>query len=424
MTKNVISLILGGGAGSRLYPLTAERSKPAVPIAGKYRLIDIPISNCLNSKITRMYVLTQFNSTSLNRHIKNTYHFDIFNKGFVDIFAAQQTRSQQDWFLGTADAARRVIPHMDNYDYEYALILSGDQLYQMDFSEFVKYHIEKKADLSIATIPVVSKDAPGFGIMKVDGEGKIRKFIEKPSIDILPEWESDVPSSYRDQGKIFLASMGIYLFNKDVLKELLKKNPEQHDFGKGIIPYAIENNYRVSSFSFDKYWTDIGSISSFFEANLELADPLPQFNLFDNEDIVYTRARMLSPTKIFGTVCKGALISEGCIIHAAEISRSVIGIRARIGPGTVIVNSYSMGQDYYQDIDELKQQGLIPWGIGSNCYIEKAIIDRNVCIGDGVVIKGGEGLEDYERDEYVIRDEIVVIRKNAIIPDGSKIGLA
>ncbi|MDX1407536.1 MAG: glucose-1-phosphate adenylyltransferase [Saprospiraceae bacterium] len=423
MQNRVICLILGGGAGSRLYPLTAERSKPAVPIAGKYRLIDIPISNCLNSGITRMFVLTQFNSASLNRHIKHTYHFDAFSKGFVDIQAAEQTFRSREWFQGTADAVRQTLPRLDNWEFDYVMVLSGDQLYQMNFTEFLKTHAEKDAEITIATIPVVADHASGFGIMKVDSEGKISNFVEKPAPDVLPQWTSDVSEEYRSQGRHYLASMGIYLFNKDVLRNLLEKFPDEHDFGKGIIPRSIAENHRIVSHPFDGYWTDIGTIRSFFEATLSLSDPIPQFNLFDNERPVYTRARMLSPTKIFGTSCEKALIAEGCIIHAKELLRVVIGVRSRIGKDSVLRNVYAMGQDYYEDIKELLRLDKIPMGIGADCHIENAIIDRNACIGNNGKIVGSEKLEEQENEIYCIKDGIVVVRKGVKIPPGTRIGL-
>ncbi|MDX1479175.1 MAG: glucose-1-phosphate adenylyltransferase [Saprospiraceae bacterium] len=423
MQNRVICLILGGGVGTRLYPLTAERSKPAVPIAGKYRLIDIPISNCLNSGINRMFVLTQFNSASLNRHIKHTYHFDAFSKGFVDIQAAEQTFRSREWFQGTADAVRQTLPRLDNWEFDYVMVLSGDQLYQMDFRQFLKTHADREAEITIATIPVVADHATAFGIMKVDGESMIRNFIEKPALDLLPEWMSEVSEEYKAQGRHYLASMGIYLFNKDVLRNLLEEFPDEHDFGKGIIPRSIKHGHRIASHMFDGYWTDIGTIRSFFEATLALSDPIPRFNLFDNERPVYTRARMLSPTKIFGTACHNALIAEGCIIHASELSRVVIGVRSRIGKNSVLRNVYAMGQDYYEDIKELLKQDKIPMGIGADCHIENAIIDRNVCIGNDVQIFGSDKLEDQENDIYCVQDGIIVVRKGVKIPSGTRIGV-
>lgn len=422
MKNRVICLILGGGVGTRLYPLTAERSKPAVPMAGKYRLIDIPISNCLNSGIMRMYVLTQFNSASLNRHIKHSYHFDLFSKGFVDILAAEQTFVSKEWFQGTADAVRQSLPRLSIHDFDYVMVLSGDQLYQMDFTGFLKSHVENNAEVSIATIPVVATDATAFGIMKVGGDGMIQNFIEKPTEDILPEWASEVGKEYADQGRVFLASMGIYLFNKALLIKLLDDNPEEHDFGKGIIPRCIKEGKHVVSHLYDGYWTDIGTIRSFFNANLALADPLPDFNLFDNDRPVYTRARMLSPSKIFGTVCERALIADGCIIHAKDITRAVIGIRSRIGNGSVLKNVYLMGQDYYQNISEILSRDKIPMGVGENCHIENAIVDRNVCIGNNVTIKGHQDLQETENEIYCVKEGVVVVRKGVVIPEGTHIG--
>lgn len=293
----VVSLILGGGAGSRLYPLTHHRSKPAVPIGGKYRLIDIPISNCLNSGVKRMFVLTQFNSASLNQHIKNTYTFDYFGHGFVDILAAELTPSSDKWFQGTADAVRQCMHHLHNHDHDYVMILSGDQLYQMDLEEFARFHVDKKADLTIATIPVNEKDAPGFGILKQNDDNIIENFIEKPNPELLPEWTSPVDEEYQQAGKNWLASMGIYIFSKAFLNQLFEENPEATDFGKEIIPYAIKNKHKVASYSYGGYWEDIGTIRSFFDANIALTDAVPAFNLFDNDKIIYTRPRMLAPSK-------------------------------------------------------------------------------------------------------------------------------
>lgn len=423
LNAKTICVILGGGAGSRLYPLTEMRSKPAVPIAGKYRLIDIPISNCLNSELRRIFVLTQFNSASLNSHIKNTYHFDHFSTGFVEVLAAEQTLFNRNWFQGTADAVRQVLPRLQNYDFDTMLILSGDHLYQMDYRSFLETHIDSGAAISIATIPVGARDASEFGIMKVNQEGVVEAFIEKPNQELLPQWKSAVEEKYEHQGRVFLASMGIYVFNKDVLVNALQGQEEMNDFGKEIIPLCLEQKHKVVSHPFGGYWTDIGTIRSFFTAVLHLADPLPEFNLFDNQRTVYTRARMLSPSKIFGTTCERALIAEGCIIHAKSIYRSVIGIRSRIGRNSVLNNCYVMGQDFYQEIHELLDQSQIPMGIGENCHIENAILDRNVCVGNDVVIKGGTDLEDTEQDTYCIKDGIVVIRKGVTIAPGTHIGL-
>lgn len=418
----MISLILGGGAGSRLYPLTSERSKPAVPIGGKYRLIDIPISNCLNSGVRRMFVVTQFNSASLNQHIKNTYNFDMFTHGFVDILAAEQTPKSQMWFQGTADAVRQSMHHLANHDHDYILVLSGDQLYQMDFAQLAEYHIEQEADLTIATIPVTDQDAPAFGIMKVNADGFIDNFIEKPSMDLLTDWKSAVPEAYSSQGKHYLASMGIYIFKREFLERLFRENPEATDFGKEIIPIAIESGFKVASYAFDEYWTDIGTIRSFFEANIALTDNIPDFNLFDNEKTIYTRPRLLAPAKVFGTWFNKAIIAEGCIIHAKKIERSVVGIRARIGEGTEIAESIVMGNDYYETMADMERVEQ-PMGIGKNGLIQHAIVDKNCRIGDGVTIKGGTELADTETDTYVVRDGIIVLKKGAHIPTGTTIGL-
>lgn len=422
LLDKTVAIILGGGVGSRLYPLTAERSKPAVPIAGKYRLIDIPISNCLNSNINRIFVLTQYNSASLNRHVKNTYQFDRFSNGFVDILAAEQTRTNLNWFQGTADAVRQVLPRLSE-DYENILILSGDQLYQMDFEEILNYHLEKDADLTVATIPVVKKDAVSFGILKVKEGGNIIDFTEKPSHDQVENWRSVVDEKYFKEDKHYLASMGIYVFKKSVIYDLFEKNPNAVDFGKEIIPYAVENDMPVYSFPFGGYWTDIGNISSFFEANLSLSGYLPEFHLFDNSRPIYSRARMLSPSKFFGTQLNETLISDGCIIHATLIDKAVIGIRARIGKHTVIKSVIVMGNDYYQTVNqmtELQKPNLL--GIGEHCYIENAIIDKNVKIADHVTIRGGEGLPDEETELYSIREGIVIVKKGAYIPSGMTIG--
>jgi glucose-1-phosphate adenylyltransferase len=421
LSKSVISVILGGGAGTRLYPLTASRSKPAVPIAGKYRLVDIPISNCINSNINRMYVLTQFNSASLNKHIKNTYQFSAFSSGFVDILAAEQTPDNPGWYQGTADAVRQSLRHIHNNDYEYVLILSGDQLYQMDFAEMFNQHIAKGADISIATIPVDSRDAPEFGILKTDAENTITSFIEKPKKELLPEWESNTGEAMQKQGKKYLASMGIYIFNKDVLDNLLKdKHPNATDFGKEIIPNSIIES-KVLSYQYEGYWTDIGNIYSFFEANIALTDDIPPFNLFDNSKTVYSRARMLPPAKISGTTLEKTVIAEGSIILASRIERSVVGIRARIGHGTTIVNSYIMGNDLYETLAEMSAnaaKGTPRIGIGERCYIRNAIIDKHSRIGNDVRINGGPHLENTDHMLYTVKDGIVVVKKGAILPDG------
>ncbi|MBL7558783.1 glucose-1-phosphate adenylyltransferase [Olleya sp. YSTF-M6] len=417
INDKVLSIILGGGQGTRLYPLTASRSKPAVPIAGKYRLVDIPISNCINSNIKRMFVLTQFNSASLNRHIKNTYHFSFFSSAFVDVLAAEQTPGNKTWFQGTADAVRQSMHHFLEHDFEYALILSGDQLYQMDFNKMIDAHINTGADISIATIPVNAKDATSFGILKTNEDNLITSFIEKPNSDLLPEWTSPVSPDMEKQGKNHLASMGIYIFNRDLLVDLMN-DPKTIDFGKEIIPQSI-NKHKTISFQYEGYWTDIGNIDSFFEANIGITDDIPKFNLYDIDQRVYTRARILPTSKISGTNLDKTVIAEGCIVHASKIEKSVIGIRSRIGKETTIINTYMMGCDAYESLEEIEENNIkILLGIGERCFIKNAILDKNIRIGDDVRINGGSHLEDKETDTYVIKEGIVVIKKGAIIPNG------
>jgi glucose-1-phosphate adenylyltransferase len=419
----IISLILGGGAGTRLYPLTSQRSKPAVPIGGKYRLIDIPISNCLNNDIRRIYVLTQFNSASLNQHIKNTYNFDLFSHGFVDILAAEQTPTDDSWYQGTADAVRQTMRHLRNHDYDYVMILSGDQLYQMDLREFTEFHVEKGAEVSIATIPVVAPDAPDFGILKVNEESIIDRFVEKPDSDLLPDWKSPVEEKYAREGRHWLASMGIYIFSKDILRRLFEENPDATDFGKEIIPAAIARDYRVAGYPYDGYWEDIGTIRSFFDANIALTETVPAFNLFDNDRLIYTRPRLLAPSKVYGAFVNQAIVAEGCIINAKQIDRSIIGVRARIGVGTEISNAIVMGNDFYETIDDMATlAGRPPMGIGNYCYIRNAIIDKDVRIGDNVRIHGSAALADEETDTHVIKDGIIVLKKGVVVESGSTIG--
>ena len=417
--KNVIAIILGGGQGSRLYPLTESRSKPAVPIGGKYRLVDIPISNCMNSDIYRIFVLTQFNSASLNAHIKNTYHFSIFSHAFVDILAAEQTPDNPRWFQGTADAVRQCMPHFLNHDFDYALVLSGGQLYQMDLNQMIEEHIKNEADISIATLPVNSKDAPEFGILKTNSESFIESFIEKPAAALLPEWESEVSDQMKSEGKLYLASMGIYIFNREFLLDVMAESSTK-DFGKEIIPQAVGHK-RIFSFQYEGYWTDIGNIDSFFEANIGLTDDLPHFNLFDDDNKIYTRPRLLPPTKFKKTSIDKSIMADGCIVNAKEIVRSVIGNRSRIGIDSIIHNTYVMGNDFYQSIDEMisdtnNNKQLI--GIGERCFINNAIVDKNCRIGNDVHINGGKHLEDVTNELYMIKEGIVVIKKGVTIPDG------
>ena len=420
INDKVLGIILGGGQGSRLYPLTKDRSKPAVPIAGKYRLVDIPISNCINSDIKRMYVLTQFNSASLNAHIKNTYHFSFFSDAFVDVLAAEQTIQSDKWFQGTADAVRQSMHHFLANDFEYALILSGDQLYQMDFNDMIQKHEESGAEISVATYPVNAKDATSFGLLKADDDNIITSFIEKPGSELLPDWTSDVGAEMKSQGRDYLASMGIYIFNRDLLIKLME-TPGTNDFGGEIIPQAI-GKHKTLSYQYEGYWEDIGSIDSFFEANLGLTDDVPQFNLYDRKGI-YTRARILPTSKISGTILNKAVIADGCLVNAEKIERAVIGIRSRIGKNSLISNTYMMGNDFYESLEQIKENQIkIMMGIGDRCYIHNCIIDKNCRIGDDVRINGGPHIANIETDTYMVKDGIVVIKKDATIPTGTNIG--
>jgi len=417
INNKVLSIILGGGQGSRLYPLTAARSKPAVSIAGKYRLVDIPISNCINSDLKRIYVLTQFNSASLNKHIKNTYHFSFFSHAFVDVLAAEQTIHSDKWFQGTADAVRQSMHHFLRNDFKYALILSGDQLYNMDLQDMIDKHEASNAEITVATYPVNAKDATSFGLLKTDNDNTITSFIEKPASDLLPGWKVDVGEEMKKEGRHYLASMGIYIFNKDLLIKLMD-DPDTNDFGKEIIPQSI-HKYKTKSYQYEGYWTDIGTIESFFEANIGLTDDIPKFNLYA-EDRVYTRARILPTSKVSGTILNKTVIAEGCIIQAAKIERSVIGIRSRIGKDSVVSNTYMMGNDFYESLQTMEDNKIdIILGIGDRCYINNCIIDKNCRIGDDVKIEGGKHLKDQETDTYLIKDGIVVIKKGATIPKGT-----
>lgn len=422
--KEMISVILGGGAGTRLFPLTASRSKPAVPIAGKYRLVDIPISNCLNSGIGRMFVLTMYNSASLNRHIKNTYHFSAFSHAFVDILAAEQTPDNPTWFQGTADAVRQGLRHIDPFPCEYVLILSGDQLYQIDFAKMLQEHKDKGADITIATIPVTDREAPDFGILKTDG-GYISSFIEKPKTG-REDWVSDTGAEMQNKGRIYLASMGIYIFNRKLLFDLLlNEKKDAADFGKEIIPESIDK-YKVASYQYEGYWEDIGNIRAFFDANLALTKDLPDFNLFDNDNTIYTRARMLPPAKIGGTTLEKSLVAEGSIINASRIESSIVGIRSRVGHNTVLICTYLMGNDYFETLEDITsdhERGLPLLGIGNGCHIQNAIIDKDCRIGDNVKIIGGDHLPDTDHPLFSIKDGIVVVKKRSVLPNGFTIGV-
>ncbi|NNE68886.1 MAG: glucose-1-phosphate adenylyltransferase [Rhodothermales bacterium] len=416
---STVGIILGGGAGSRLYPLTHHRSKPAVPLAGKYRLIDVPVSNCINSGVEKIFVLTQFNSASLNRHIAQTYRFDRFRQGFVSILAAEQTPQSGDWFQGTADAVRQCLKHVNAYRRDHVLILSGDQLYTMDYRKLAAHHEASGADITLATIPVNAADASGFGILKTDSDGMITEFHEKPKPDELAGKESPVSKEMEDQGRTYLASMGIYLFSADVLDKLLAADAGAHDFGKQIIPDAI-GKVKVASYAFEGYWSDIGTIRSFFDANLMLARKQPEFDIYNPRFPIYTNARMLPPAKVESSFIQESIIAESSVILNAQISNSVIGLRSFIGYNTTIKNTVFMGGDYFPWHDPGERQtveGPERPGVGEESYIEGAIVDRNVSIGKRCIIKNRDNVSEFDGDNFYIRDGIVVIPKNAMIPD-------
>lgn len=426
-TSGVLSIIMGGGAGTRLFPLTKERAKPAVPLAGKYRLVDIPISNCINSDLKRIYLLTQFNSASLHRHISQSYKFDHFSGGFVEILAAEQTFSDTSWYQGTADAVRKNLVHLLNHDFDYVLILSGDQLYRMDFRKMLSQHIESDAELTIATIPVHRREAAGLGIMHIDRERKITRFVEKPKEAavqdtlIIPRDMYDFLEIKGDSEDLLLASMGIYIFNRDILLKLLDNSLT--DFGKHIIPAAIET-HRVFSYVFQGYWEDIGTIRAFFEANLDITSELPRFNFFDMTAPIFSRPRWLPASKINGAQIDHAIISDGCIITHADIHQSIIGIRSIISPGAQLNRTIMLGSDYYESnasIEENVSVGNPRIGVGQNARIDNAIIDKNARIGDNVTITPNGKPENVDHPMYFIRDGIVIIPKNGIVPHGTVI---
>ncbi|HHT9158622.1 MAG TPA: glucose-1-phosphate adenylyltransferase [Candidatus Brocadiaceae bacterium] len=419
---NVISVILGGGRGTRLYPLTKERSKPAVPLAGKYRIIDIPISNCLNSNLNKIYVLTQFNSTSLHRHITRAYKFDNFSRGFIELLAANQTIESMDWYQGTADAVRQNLRFFNQPNIDYALILSGDQLYRMNYPQAIKEHIRTGAEITIATIPVERKCAQSFGILKVDEQGRIVDFFEKPKDDKTIDSLSLDASFFdrhgvRAKGRTLLASMGIYIFNLEVLNDVLKET-NKSDFGKDIIPEVIKKR-RVFAYFFDGYWEDIGTIKSFYEANLKLASLSPSFNLYDEKAPIYTNPLFLPGSIINACKITQSIISDGCIINNAEIHNSVIGSRSIIGENAIIKDSIIMGADYYESESNIRTNRFkkIPdIGIGNNSRIVGAIIDKNVHIGANVSIENTKKIERLDEKNYMIRDYIVIIPKGSVIP--------
>ncbi|MBP7375925.1 MAG: glucose-1-phosphate adenylyltransferase [Pyrinomonadaceae bacterium] len=424
-----MAVILGGGAGSRLFPLTSERSKPAVPLGGTYRLIDVPVSNCINSEITQIFVLTQYNSASLNRHISRTYRFSSFSTGFVEVLAAEQTKDNPEWFQGTADAVRQMLPHLRDWRVDTLLILSGDHLYRMDYRNFLKRHFDTGADLTVSVVPCRPDEATEFGLLKTDKNGEIVEFKEKPKGDELESMRVDTTNfgltAASAQKRPFLASMGIYVFNYAKLVELLKTDHTWVDFGREIIPAAIEK-FTVQAHLFKDYWEDIGTIRAFYEANLDLASPLPKFNFFDASAPIYTRSRYLPPSKLHGCDIDNSMVSEGCILNGVKLRSSIVGLRSRIDNGVDIEDSIVMGSDFLESIEEISgniDRGVPHMGIGANTIIRRAIIDKNVRIGKNVKLLNRSGADNYDAPDrsYYVREGIIIIPKNAVIPDGTEI---
>ncbi len=412
----VLAVILGGGRGTRLQPLTKLRAKPAVPIAGKFRLIDIPISNCINSNIRNIYILTQFNSVSLHRHINSTYKFDSFTRSFIEILAAQQTIESEQWFQGTADAVRQTLPNLRAQNMENILILAGDHLYQMDYEKFINFHREQGADVTVAVRPVPRDQASGFGILKMNADKTITDFYEKPAENELDGLESVADSPDRP----FMASMGIYVFNRGLMVRLLAGN-SGHDFGRHIIPYAIKE-LNVKAFEFDGYWEDIGTIKNFFNTNLALTDPIPEFDLYRQDRPIYTRPRFLPASKVQDSAISKSIICEGSILEKCEVNHSIIGIRSRVGAGSKLKNTIMMGADFYQTKEELdieRSSGSPNIGIGRNVVIENAIIDKNARIGDNVRLVNEKGVNESEEYGFEVKEGIIIVHKNTIIQSGT-----
>lgn len=425
-TSNVLSVIMGGGQGTRLFPLTKERAKPAVPLAGKYRLVDVPISNCINSGLRRVYILTQFNSASLHRHISQAYKFDHFSGGFVEILAAEQTYADTSWYQGTADAVRKNKIHFRNHDWDFLLILSGDQLYRMDFRQIIQQHVDSGAEITVATKAVRRSEVPGLGIMQIDSDRRITRFVEKPhdpavqdTLALDQHWYEKL--EVEGEGEYFLASMGIYVFNRNIIfpeggtPGLLDNTLT--DFGKHIIPQSIKDR-RVYSFIYQGYWEDIGTIRAFFEANLDLTSELPRFNFFDMSAPIFSRLRFLPGSKINGAAIDHAVVSDGCIINRSAISHSIVGLRSRVGPGTVLNRTIVMGSDYYESLGSIHRNeaaGRPRIGIGANCRIENTIVDKNARIGDNVIISPAGKPDKVDHPDYYIRDGVVVIPKDGVI---------
>ncbi|MDJ0800336.1 MAG: glucose-1-phosphate adenylyltransferase [Calothrix sp. MO_167.B12] len=426
--KKVLAIILGGGAGTRLYPLTKLRAKPAVPVAGKYRLIDIPVSNCINSEIFKIYVLTQFNSASLNRHLSRTYNFSSFTEGFVEVLAAQQTPDSLAWFQGTADAVRKYIQLFEDWDVDEYLILSGDHLYRMDYRKFVQRHRDTQADITLSVLPIDERRASDFGLMKINDSGRVVDFSEKPKDEALKQMAVDTTilglTPEQAQQQPYIASMGIYIFKKDVLLTLLKESLERTDFGKEIIPDAAKD-YNLQAYLFDGYWEDIGTIEAFYNANLALTkQPQPPFSFYDEEAPIYTRARYLPPSKMLDCQISESMIGEGCILKNCRIQHSVLGVRSRVEADSVVEDTLIMGADYYQAFAERQsslKNGEVPIGIGQNSIVRRAIIDKNARIGHEVKIINKDNVQEANREQqgFYIRSGIVVVLKNATIPNGT-----
>jgi len=428
-SAKLLAVILGGGAGNRLFPLTQQRSKPAVPLGGKYRLVDIALSNCINSDILRTFVLTQYNSASLNRHIAQTYRFSQFSNGFVEVLAAEQTPESPHWFQGTADAVRQVLPHIRDWGIDTLLILSGDHLYRMDYRQFLQRHHDSNADVTVSVIPCEPRAASEFGLLKTDEDSRIVEFKEKPKGDELLSMQVDTTQLGLDVNEAkrrpYLASMGIYVFKYDRLESLLREDPSWMDFGKEVIPAAISSGH-VGAFMFDGYWEDIGTIGAFYRANLDLTTKIPKFNLFDAEAPVFTRARYLPPSKVEETEINDSIVGDGCIINGAKVRNSVIGLRSRISKGVQIDASYMMGADFYQTFEEMRSdmgRGLPRVGIGEGAIVKHAIIDKNARIGANARLlnEAGTAEADGPNGSYFIRDSIIIVPKNAVILDGTVI---
>ncbi len=423
-TSDVVAMVLGGGRGTRLHPLTAERAKPAVPLGGRYRLIDIPLSNCVHSKINRIYVFTQFNSVSLNRHINSTFTFDAFSQGFVEVLAAEQTETSGNWFQGTADAVRQHLKHVSNSQANHYLILSGDQLYRMDYREMLRTHIDSKADITVGVLPVAKEACSGFGVLRARPDGRISEFIEKPTSDDVLERLKTPPEIYdsfgiQPDGRDYLASMGVYLFKREVLEAILLVEPTWIDFGKDVIPNSLDS-YGVQAHLFEGFWEDIGTIGSYYKTSIEIAGPNPRFKFHEDRKPTYTRPRYLPGARISEATIKNSIVCEGSEISGARIVNSIIGIRTKVGEGAVIEESVIMGADYFEG--EQRTNANVPIGIGANSLVSAAIVDKNARIGKNVVIHGCRTCDDLiEGDGWVLRDGIILILKDAVIPDGTVI---